>query len=462
MKTLPSVVLVAATLACARSESPPLVIRHVTVISMTGPAALPDHAVVVRDGRIGALGPDAEVDVPRRAVVIDGTGKYLIPGLFEMHTHTSKTRASALGLYPVYGITTVRDQGSEHAEVLRWRREIRAGTRIGPRMLIAGPYLESRRNIDRMRADPPESRVEPFERARIPIGTPEEARRVIDSLAGLELDHFKIRTVQDRETYFALNEAANRHGIPLVGHVTVRSPADIIAAGQDGVDHSFFTLLDSLTRDERMSYWRQFAERGIGIVPTLVTLTESVRLPQTYLQALVDDTAGAMHPLRSYVSRFLVLDWGEQVLEATPERQAAFGAAWPSVLRDLREMREAGVRIMAGSDVAVINIFPGASLHTELELFVDSLGMTPLEALASATREPAAYLGLADSVGTIDVGRVADLVLLEADPLVDISNTNRIAAVALRGRWFDRAGLDALRAAVRAAPDLQANDWVRN
>jgi imidazolonepropionase-like amidohydrolase len=362
----------------------------------------------------------------------------------------------------VYGITTVRDQGSEHAEVLRWRREIRAGTRIGPRMLIAGPYLESRRNIDRMRADPPESRVEPFERARIPIGTPEEARRVIDSLAGLELDHFKIRTVQDRETYFALNEAANRHGIPLVGHVTVRSPADIIAAGQDGVDHSFFTLLDSLTRDERMSYWRQFAERGIGIVPTLVTLTESVRLPQTYLRALVDDTAGAMHPLRSYVSRFLVLDWGEQALEATPERQAAFGAAWPSVLRDLREMREAGVRIMAGSDVAVINIFPGASLHTELELFVDSLGMTPLEALASATREPAAYLGLADSVGTIDVGRVADLVLLEADPLVDIANTNRIAAVALRGRWFDPAGLDALRAAVRAAPDLQANDWVRN
>jgi imidazolonepropionase-like amidohydrolase len=169
-----------------------------------------------------------------------------------------------------------------------------------------------------------------------------------------------------------------------------------------------------------------------------------------------------MHPLRPYVSRFLVLDRREQVLEATPERQAGFAAAWPSVVRDLREMREAGVRIMAGSDVAVINIFPGATLHTEIELFVDSLGMTPLEALASATREPAAYVGLADSVGTIGVGKVADLVLLEADPLADISNTNRIAAVALRGRWFDRAGLDALLAAVRAAPDLQANDWVRN
>jgi imidazolonepropionase-like amidohydrolase len=436
------------------------VIRDVTVIPMTGPDSLSGHTVVVRDGMIAALGPDGEVAVPRGAVMVSGTGRYLIPGLFEMHTHTSKTRASALGIYPVYGVTTVRDQVSEHAEVLRWRREIRQGTRIGPRMLIAGPYLESLRNIERMRRDPPESRVEPFERARIPVGSPDDARRIIDSLAGLELDHFKIRTVQDRETFFALNEAANRHGIPLVGHVTVRAPADLIAAGQDGIDHSFYTLLDALPREERMGYWRQFAERGIGVVPTLVTLTG----PQSResFVALVDDTTGALHPLRPYVSAFLVLDWREQALEASPERETALAAALSSTVRDLREMREAGVRIMAGSDVAVIAIFPGETLHRELELFVDSLGMTPLEALASATREPAEYLGLADSVGTIEVGKVAELVLLEADPLTDIANTRRIAAVALHGRWFDRAGLDQLLAAVRAAPDQRVNDWVKH
>jgi imidazolonepropionase-like amidohydrolase len=455
------VLLLVAALGCARGDSSTIVIRHVTVIPMTGPASLPGQTLVVRDGLVAALGPDAEASIPRGATVLDGTGKYLIPGLFEMHTHTSKTRASALGIFPVYGVTTVRDQGSEHAEVLRWRHEIRSGERIGPRMLIAGPYLESRRNIERMRRDPPESRVEPFERARIPLGSPQEARRVIDSLAALELDHFKIRTVQDRETFFALNEAANRRGIPLVGHVTV-PPADLIEAGQDGVDHSFFTLLDSLTREERMGYWRQFAERGIGIVPTLVTLTESVRLSQPYLQSLVDDTTGAMHPLRPYLSAFLILDWREQASEATAERQGAFTVGWPSVLRDLGEMREAGVRIMAGSDVAVINIFPGATLHTELELFVDSLGMTPLEALASATREPAEYLGLGDSVGTIGIGKVADVVLLEADPLANIANTRRIAAVVMRGRLFDRAALDALLAAVDSMPDQRVNDWVRN
>jgi imidazolonepropionase-like amidohydrolase len=124
-------------------------------------------------------------------------------------------------------------------------------------------------------------------------------------------------------------------------------------------------------------------------------------------------------------------------------------------------MREAGVRIMAGSDVAVLNIFPGASLHEELRLFVDSVGMSPMEALERATRVPAEWLGIADSVGTIARGRVADLVLLDADPLADIDNTRRIAAVVLRGRVFQSADLDALLSAVRTMPDIRRNDWVR-
>jgi imidazolonepropionase-like amidohydrolase len=124
-------------------------------------------------------------------------------------------------------------------------------------------------------------------------------------------------------------------------------------------------------------------------------------------------------------------------------------------------MRQAGVRIMAGSDVAVLNIFPGATLHEELRLFVDSVGMTPMEALASATQKPAEWLGLADSVGTIESGKVADLVLLDADPLADITNTRRIAAVMLRGKLFRRSDLDAVLAAVKAMPDHRVNDWLR-
>ena len=436
-------------------------IRNVTVIPMTGADAIPGQTVIVRGSRIAELGPAGVIRVPDGASVVDGTGKFLIPGLFDLHTHTSKTRASALGLYVVHGVTTIRDQGSEHAEVLRWRGEIRTGERIGPRMIIAGPYLEALSNIERMRRDPPESRVEPFERARIPIGSPEAARRVIDSLAQLELDHFKIRTVQNRETYLALAKAAHAHGKRLVGHAGSSSPEVFLEAGQDGVDHGFGPALDSLPREQRMAFWRQLAARNVGVVPTAITALTSTFHPLEYFRKLVDDTTGAVHPLRPYLSAFMILDWREQVEEVTPQRRTALERLLPMWLRHLREMREAGVRIMAGSDVAVLNVYPGYSLHEELQLLVDSVGMTPMEALESATRKPAEWLGLNHEVGTIAPRKVADLVLLDANPLEQIGNTRRIAAVMLQGRLFQRRELDALLAAVKGMPDLKANDWLR-
>lgn len=438
---------------------PGLAIVGARVVPGTGAGPLSDATVLVEGDRIVAVGPRAEVRIPDHARRIEAAGRTLIPGLFDMHVHLSKARASSLGLFVANGVTTVRDVGGDHHELLDWRREVRAGERLGPRILLAGPYLESLDNVERMRADPPGARAEPFERTRVPVGSPAEARRIVDSLAALELDFLKVRTVQDRATYLALNEAADAHGLDLVGH-TFGIPAEVVLeAGQDAVEHSLYPTLDSLPREVRAQLWRRFAERGVAVVPTLVTFARSVALPTDSLRAIVDDSLGRIDPRRRYVSRFLVLDWHEQVEEASEEMRELLGDVYRSTLRNLREMREAGVRILPGSDVAVVNIFPGSSLHDELALFVEELGMTPAEAIGAATRRSAEFLGIADSVGIVEPGRVADLVLLDGDPLDDIRATRSIHAVVLRGRFLGPEDLERLRARVRAAHDLRENDW---
>jgi imidazolonepropionase-like amidohydrolase len=439
-----------------------LAIRNVTVIPATGAPPMSNQTVVVRGEHIAAIGPSATTAIPAGARVINGAGKFLLPGFFEMHAHLSKTRASALGLYVANGVTTVRDMGGDHEELLRWRREVRAGVRLGPRIFLAGPYLESTSNIERMRKDPPAERVEPFERTRIGVGSPEQARRIVAQLATREIDFLKIRTVQDRETYLALNKAADTHGLKLVGHVTGIPPEVVLASGHDGVEHGFYPSLDGKTQEERMAIWRKFAAQGVAVVPTLVILFEAT-LPSTErLRAIVEDENARLDPRRQYLSKFLVLDWREQVLEATDQHRQTLTKYWKDTAhRDFREMHEAGVELLIGSDAAVLNIFPGYSLHDEMALFVRELGMTPAEVIERATRRSAKFLGISDQTGTVELGKVADLVLLDANPLDNIRNTRRITAVVLRGTLYDKRGLERILAAVRAAPDRRIDDWGR-
>lgn len=196
---------VSACLGCSMRPSPlprELLIRDVTILSMDSEAPR-RGSVLMRGDRIESIGPTASLPPAPNAHVVEGGGRFLIPGLIDMHTHVSKTRGSSLSLLVSEGVTTVHDVGGDHEELLAWRREIDAGTRIGPRLLIAGPYLESASNAARQHAAPASEMVEPTERTRVGVATPADADRIIAGLAARGVDHLKIRTTTDRDTYLA-------------------------------------------------------------------------------------------------------------------------------------------------------------------------------------------------------------------------------------------------------------------
>jgi imidazolonepropionase-like amidohydrolase len=451
--------------AGARQDAAPppnvVAIRNVTVIPATGAAPITGATVVITGDRISALGGASSVTIPKQARIVNGAGKYLMPGLIEMHAHVSKTRASALGLFVANGVTTLRDMGGDLEELQRWRREIRAGSRVGPRMFIAGPILEASYRFEEMRKDPPSVRVEPFERMRVPIGSAEDARRVVGELAAKGVDYIKIRTVYDDLVHRAVAEAAHARKLRLTGHVEGINPAVAFLSGQDDIEHGIYPPIKHENREERLAMWRRFAERGVIVVPTMVVMKRSVLAPIDRLTAMMDDDAGRIEPRRPYVSLYCLKDWREQLSERSPDGQKESAQIAASTLRDLREMLEAGMEVLAGSDAAVLNIFPGSTLHEELELFVSDLKMKPAEAIERATRRSAKWLGIDGETGTVEQGKIADLMLLEADPLQDIRNTRRIAGVFLRGAYYDRAGIDGLLANVKAAEDITVDDWGR-
>ncbi len=407
------------------------------------------------------MGPADVVDPPVGARIVDGGGRTLLPGLIDAHVHLSKARAPALPLLVAHGVTTVRDMGGDTEELLRWRREIGGGDRVGPRILLAGPYLEAPSNVERMRSTPVTEMVEPVERTRVPVADPEEARRVVDSVAALGVDHLKIRTVADAETYRALNRAAEEAGLPLVGHVFGIPPGMVLEAGQEGVEHFFFPVLDEVAEAERRAHWRAMAGAGVSVTPTLVTFDRSAFASPEALAAILSDSTGAVDPLRPYLSRYLLLDWREQAAEADDELRALLEGIHPSVLRDLREMHEEGVDLLPGSDLAVVNIFPGRGLHEELALLVEDVGMTPAEAIHAATGRAARVLGLEGVTGRIIPGASADLLLVEGDPLADIRRTRQIEAVVLRGRLWQGDEIDGLLEEARRMPAIHENDWIR-
>src|SRR5262245_33218319 len=429
-----------------------LVIEHVTVIDARGPREEPDMTVVVTGDRIEAVEPSEKASVPTGARRIDATGEFLIPGLWDMHVHPM--RETDLGLFIANGVTGLRIMHGE-PRFLEWRRLITRGQLLGPRLVIAGPVIDG----------PPPAGMEAVistEGERV-VRDAEEAKAEVRAQKAAGYDFIKVYNDVCRACYGEIVEEAARQGMPVAGHVPLEvGLIGALNSGQASVEHLRGYVRELVPSDAPLQPGADLRSRSLAWcyadaskMAALALLTRDAgawNCPTLFVRITT-------HP-RAEVERFLatpeaayISPEGRDELRNRPGPLSNFSdedfrlATEDEAVEDTmtRALRDAGAGLLAGTDQEPW----GFSLHRELELLVHA-GLTPGEALASATVNPATFLDAAD-LGSIERGKAADLVLLEADPLKDIANTRRIEAVVVNGRLVDRRSrLRLLEAARRA------------
>lgn len=418
------------------SQPQPLVFNHVTVINGTGATPMPDMTVVITGDRITNVGQSGRVTLPRGARVVNATGKYLIPGLWDMHVHLSWTKVSALPVLIANGVTSVRDLGGRLTELDEWRTKIAAGLLTGPRIIRAGPILNGQK----------------FNTYQMVSGNPDETRGVVHALKEVGVDFIKTHRRMPRDSYFALIDEAKKQGLTLVGHIPMTvSPEEASDAGQTTIEHTetlfegtFASALKGRNLPEAIRQFRaegaeklfaRFVKNNTVVDPTLVAYRTAVE---------GSDPASPPNPRSRYVALSLKKEWQKVAKPASAEELAGLKETFAELREVVRQMNRSGVTLVAGSDIAGPRV-PGFSLHDELVLLVEA-GLTPMQALQAATLTPARVLNKAKDLGSIETGKIADLVLLDGNPLEDIRNTQRIRAVIVNGKLLDRAALDRLLA----------------
>jgi imidazolonepropionase-like amidohydrolase len=431
--------LAVALVADPASAQAPIAITHVGVVDVANGVVRTDQTVIVTGRLITEVGPSLTTPVPAGADITPGIGKFLIPGLWDMHVHTTMPGGrDVLPLYVVNGVTGVRDMASDWTTLQRWRAEIESRSLIGPRILSSGPYIEG--------GDVPI----PHLLAR----TPAEARIAVDSLVRLGVDFVKLHSQLKRDVFFAAASRARERGIPFTGHVprsvTATEASD---SGQRSLEHLLqipspctpaeslalaprFTVQSVLARcssADLAPLWARLVRNGTWVVPTLVAQYEIATWPR---RDLPGDAWARYLPdsLRKYVAEIFPMP-GDVPSGADVTGRALFEKRVAVV----GMMHSAGVAVMPGTDAPLRNSPPGFGLHMELELFVRA-GMSNAAVLRAATLEPARYFRMTDSIGLVEVGKVADLVLLDANPLDDIRNAQRVSAVLFNGRMLSNDG----------------------
>jgi imidazolonepropionase-like amidohydrolase len=434
------------------AQAQTLTITHANVINTVDGKIRSDTTVVINGNRITRVARTTGLN-SKAGQVIDARGAYLIPGLWDMHTHVYFDSTAADGtdlvlpLFLANGVTGIRDMGSALDPVLHAREEIAAHRLFGPRMLVSGPML-----------DGPESHY----KAAIAITTPEDGRRAVDMLKDRDVDFIKVQSGVPREAYFAIADEAKRVGIEFEGHVpdAIRA-SEAVAAGQHTFEHLIGIFEASspdetkyLTGEKTVGKFLATYDPGLeaGIIQ-LLAQNQVWQCPTLYWergQWLVDAIDYTKDPDLSYAAHTWVTEhWPAAQkgilktldIDPLPVREKFV----THELDIVRKLHIANVPFLAGTDTpAGVDVIPGISLHRELQRFV-AAGFTPLQALQTATLNPAKFINRLNDFGTVQPGRIADLVLLEANPLDDIANTRKIAAVVTDGRYLSQQDLTRLQ-----------------
>ena len=474
-------VLAIAAMTTAQSVQSPAVsfiaLMHVTLIDGTGAPPRPDVTIVIAGYRIVDIGKNNAVSIPRRAMTIDATGTFVIPGLWDMHAHPDdpelwpvnpppREKESLLTLLIANGVTGIRDMGGDLNLLQEWRDRVGAGVMIGPRIKACGPLLDG---------------PKPMWPGSIAISNEEQARRAVRDLKKQHADFVKVYSLLPREAYFAIADEAKKLKIPFAGHVPDSvSPAEASDAGQASEEHLLQIVescsdrdavkkkLDELreagatpverrrayidtmlaTYDEKkaQALFAKFVKNNTWVTPTVIVWQNNASFEDDYPKY-----AERMKYLPRYIRDYWDPKNNAHLKNRLPERLAAEKRLVTKYLEVIGAMKRAGVKLMTGSDFGANPLlFPGWGVHDEMALLVKA-GLTPMEAIQAATKNPTTFLGLEKPLGTVEVGKVADLVVLSANPLEDINNTRKINAVIFEGRMYDRAALNRMLVSVAAS-----------
>jgi len=423
---------------------------HVTIVPMDREVLLEDQTVVIANGRIREIGQSERIKTPDKSVVIDGHGKYLMPGLADMHTHTWDENDFTLLI--ANGVTTIRNMFGDPMQ-LEWRRRIEAGDLVGPTIYTAGPIIDGNPPIW------PGSAV---------VETAERAREVVAEQHKAGYDFLKVYSGLSKEAYDAVLEAAKKIRMPVVGHTPIPvGLAHVLHSGIRSIEHltGYETALVKEQADTPdQSRWTRVdetrfaaiagetAKAGVWNCPTF-TVYQNRATPgePEFVQKMLD------RPEMRYVSPETVQSWRPEnnfIKSFSPARIVSQRQSDPTRKKFVKALYDAGARLLLGTDYPNPFVVPGFSIQAELRNFVEA-GLSPYEAIRAGTSGAAEFLGAGKEFGTVAVGRRADLILVEGNPLKDVANVSRRAGVMIRGKWLPQADLTAMLEKLAAAYDTK-------